>query len=101
MRGVGIDLGQLPVLDSRYYPASGNAHGALVVKLLNGDGHDSVFFIWESLTTTKWSRNQSSKPYFTAETQSSQRSEYFLIKNSLLCPQRLRGEFSSGSRQKE
>jgi hypothetical protein len=30
------------------------------------------------------SRNQSSKPYFTAETPSSQRSEYFLIKNSLL-----------------
>jgi hypothetical protein len=25
------------------------------------------------------------KPYFTTETQSSQRSEYFLIKNSLLC----------------
>ena len=30
------------------------------------------------------SRNQSSKLCFTAETQSSQRSEYFLIKNSLL-----------------
>ena len=30
-------------------------------------------------------RNQSSKPYFTAETRSSQRSEYFLIKTLLLC----------------
>jgi hypothetical protein len=30
------------------------------------------------------SRNQSSKPYFTTEAQSSQSSEYFLIKNSLL-----------------
>jgi len=38
----------------------------------------------------------SSKPCFTAETQSSQRSEYFLIKNAFtLRPQRLRGEFSS------
>jgi hypothetical protein len=36
------------------------------------------------------------KQYFTTETPSSQRSEYFLIKNSLLCgPPRLRGEFSS------
>jgi hypothetical protein len=30
------------------------------------------------------SRNQSSKPYFTTEARSSQSSEYFLIKNSLL-----------------
>jgi hypothetical protein len=29
-------------------------------------------------------RNQSSKPYFTTEAQSSQSSEFFLIKNSLL-----------------
>jgi hypothetical protein len=36
------------------------------------------------ITPSAQSRNQSSKPYFTAETQSSQRSEYFLIKNSLL-----------------
>ena len=36
------------------------------------------------ITPNAQSRNQSSKPYFTAETQSSQRSEYFLIKNSLL-----------------
>ena len=34
---------------------------------------------------TQQSGNQSSKSYFTAEAQSSQRSEYFLIKNSLLC----------------
>ena len=31
------------------------------------------------------SRNQSSKPHFTTEAQSSQSSEYLLIKNSLLC----------------
>ena len=85
MRGVGIHLGQLPVLDSRHYAASGNAHGAVGVKLLDGHGHDYDCIIWETLTTTKWSRNQSSKPYFTAETQSSQRSEYFVIKNSPLC----------------
>jgi hypothetical protein len=30
------------------------------------------------------SRNQTRKPYFTAETLSSQSSEYFLIKDSLL-----------------
>jgi len=34
--------------------------------------------------TARQSRNQSSKPYFTTEARSSQRSEYFLIKNSLL-----------------
>ena len=37
----------------------------------------------ERIASARQSRN--SEPYFTAETQSSQRSEYFLIKNSLLC----------------
>jgi hypothetical protein len=36
-------------------------------------------------TITWLGRNQSNKPYFTAETRSSQRSEYLLINNSLLC----------------
>ena len=34
MRGVGIDFGQSPVLDSRHDAASGNTHGAVGVKLL-------------------------------------------------------------------
>jgi hypothetical protein len=41
--------------------------------------------IFHDRDLTRQSRNQSSKPYFTAEIQSSQRSEYFLINNSLLC----------------
>ena len=40
MREVDIDLGQPPVLDSRHYAASGNAHGTLGVKLLDGHGSD-------------------------------------------------------------
>jgi hypothetical protein len=37
------------------------------------------------ISAARQSRSQSSKSHFTAETPSSQRSEYFLIKNSLLC----------------
>jgi hypothetical protein len=36
------------------------------------------------MNLARQSRNQSSKPYFTTEAQSSLSSKYFLIKNSLL-----------------
>jgi hypothetical protein len=38
MRGIGVDFGQSPILDCRYNAASGDAHGAVGVKLLCGHG---------------------------------------------------------------
>jgi hypothetical protein len=60
MREVDIDLGQPPVLDSRHDAASGNAHGTISVKLLDSHESDYDCIIWETVTTTKWSRNQNS-----------------------------------------
>ena len=53
---------------------------SLTVNMLRGESN-----LMHPRTTTRLGRNQSNKPYFTAETRSSQRSEYLLINNSLLC----------------
>jgi hypothetical protein len=53
MRGVGIDLCQPSILDGCNNPASGNAHGAVGVKLVYGHGRNYDCIIWKTLTTTK------------------------------------------------
>jgi hypothetical protein len=47
-------------------------------------GRSSGTQVLTAKNLARQSRDQSSKPYFTAKTQSSQRSEFFLIKNFLL-----------------
>jgi hypothetical protein len=53
MRGVGIDFGKPPVLDSGDDTASGNAHGTISVKLFDSHASDlwGHHFVRQLLTT--------------------------------------------------